>query len=46
MPWARGGFLPSGEWFQTELPRSWEGVHITVKELLIPVVIGAAMWGS
>ena len=39
------GCLYSGEWFQLELPSSWDGIHITMKELL-PIVIGAAVWGS
>ena len=42
--WGCGAYLMSGEWFQLELPRSWAGVHITIKELL-PIVIGAAVWG-
>ena len=36
--WGCGAFTSSGDWFQFQWPRSWEPVHITVKELL-PVVI-------
>ena len=43
--WGCGAYLSSGEWFQLELPSSWSSVHITIKELL-PIVIGAAVWGS
>ena len=43
--WGCGAFTSEGEWFQLELPQSWQGVHITVKELL-PVVLGTAVWGS
>lgn len=43
--WGCGAYLSSGEWFQLELPTSWSSVHITIKELL-PIVIGAAIWGS
>ena len=43
--WGCGAYLSSGEWFQLELPSSWDGIHITMKELL-PIVIGAAVWGS
>ena len=42
--WGCCAYLISGEWFQLELPSSWAGVHITIKELL-PIVIGAAVWG-
>ena len=42
--WGCGAFTSSGEWFQLELLESWNGVHITVKELL-PIVLGAAIWG-
>ena len=42
--WGCGAFTSAGEWFQLELPESWTGVHITVKELL-PIVIGVAVWG-
>ena len=31
--------------FQLKLPGSWDGIHITAKELL-PIVIGAALWGE
>ena len=41
---AVGHFQPLG-WFQLEWPDSCRRVHITVKELL-PVVLGAALWGS
>ena len=43
--WGCGTFTLAGEWFQLELPSSWDGVNITIKELL-PIVIGAALWGS
>ena len=43
--WGCGAFTSAGEWFQLELPSSWDGIHITIKELL-PIVIGAAVWGS
>ena len=43
--WGCGAFTSAGEWFQLELPSSWDGVNITIKELL-PIVIGAALWGS
>ena len=43
--WGCGAYLSSGKWFQLELPSSWDSIHITMKELL-PIVIGAAVWGS
>ena len=43
--WGCGAYLSSGEWFQLELSSSWDGIHITMKELF-PIVIGAAVWGS
>ena len=42
--WGCGAFTSSGHWFQLQWPRSWEPVHITVKELL-PVVMACALWG-
>ena len=42
--WGCGAFMSAGEWFQIELPESWAGVHIKVKELLL-IVIRVAMWG-
>ena len=42
--WGCGAFTSTGEWFQLKLPDTWNGIHITVKELL-PVVLGVAMWG-
>ncbi len=33
-----------GDWFQIPWQSYWEGVHITVKELL-PVVVACAIWG-
>ncbi len=47
MPLAHGGcgaFTSSGSWFQLRLPDSWDGVHITVKEL--PIVLSVAVWGN
>ena len=32
--WGCSTFTLRGEWFQLELPESWDRVHITVKELL------------
>lgn len=43
--WGCGAFTSAGEWFQLKLPESWDGIHITTKELL-PIVIGAALWGE
>lgn len=43
--WGCGAFSSSGDWFQLSWPDSWAGLHITIKELL-PVVLGAALWGS
>ena len=43
--WGCGAFNSSGDWFQLEWPQSWEGVNIMIKELL-PIVIGAAVWGQ
>ncbi len=43
--WGCGAFSSEGNWFQLALPESWSTIHITVKELL-PIVIGAAMWGE
>ena len=43
--WGCGVFTSAGECFQLELLSSWDGIHITIKELL-PIVIGAAVWGS
>ena len=40
-----GAFTSAGERFQLKLPGSWDGIHITAKELL-PIVIGAALWGE
>ncbi len=37
--------LHDGKWFQLQLHDSWDGIHITVKELL-PIVLGVAIWGS
>ena len=42
--WGCGAYTSEGQWFQLQLPESWHGVHITVKELL-PIVLGAAVWG-
>ena len=35
-------FTSDGQWFQLQ---RWDGVHITVKELL-PIVLGVAVWDS
>ncbi len=43
--WGCGAFTSNGEWFQLQWPGSWDGIHITAKELL-PIVVGAAVWGS
>ncbi len=43
--WGCGAFTSGGSWFQLQLPESWDGVHITVKELL-PIVLGVAIWGN
>ena len=43
--WVCGAFTSAGEWFQLELPSLWNGIHITIKELL-PMVTGATVWGS
>ncbi len=43
--WRCGAFSSGGEWFQLQLPESWQEIHITVKELL-PIVIGIALWGE
>ena len=42
--WGCGAFNSFGQWFQMKWPSSWEGVHITFKELL-PVVVAVALWG-
>ncbi len=42
--WGCGAYTSTGEWFQLALMEDWNGVHITVKELL-PIVLGVAMWG-
>ena len=42
--WGCGAYTSTGEWFQLKWPQSWEGVHITVKELM-PIVVGVAIWG-
>ena len=41
--WGCGAFCVQ-RWFQLEWPRHLEATHITVKEL-IPIVLGAAVWG-
>ena len=38
--WGCGAFTTGGHWFQLQLLGSWQGVHITVKELL-PIVLGS-----
>ena len=43
--WDCGSYSSEGEWFQLKLPMPWEGIHITVKELL-PIVISVALWGG
>ncbi len=43
--WGCGASTSNGEWFQLQWPGSWDGIHITAKELL-PIVVGAAVWGS
>ena len=43
--WGCGAFTSAGEWFHLALPESWNGIHITTKELL-PIVIGTALWGE
>lgn len=43
--WGCGAFSSEGDWFQLRLPESWSTVHISAKELL-PIVIGAALWGG
>lgn len=43
--WGCGAFIASGEWLQFEWPDIWEGIHITVKEML-PIVMAVAMWGD
>lgn len=44
--WGCGAYASSGHWFQYQWPAgTWEGVHITVKELL-PIVIACAVWGD
>ena len=40
--WGCGAYKSDGWWFQLQ---SWRDTYITVKELL-PIVIGAAVWGS
>ncbi len=42
--WGYGAFISTGEWFQLRWPQIWEGVHITVTELL-PIVVACAIWG-
>ena len=44
--WGCGAFIYVGEWFQLELPSSWDGIHITIKELLPIVIYGAASGGN
>ena len=43
--WGCGAYTSAGQWFQLQLPESWLGIHITLKELL-PIVLGVAVWGS
>ena len=43
--WGCVAYTSDSWWFQLRLPESWRDTHITVKELL-PIVIGAAVWGS
>ncbi len=43
--WGCGAYTSSGEWFQFEWPKSWDHVHITVKEL-VPVLFSIATWGK
>lgn len=43
--WGCGAYSEKGEWFQLKLPGSWDGIHITTKELL-PIVISIALWGE
>ncbi len=43
--WGCGAFTSDGKWFQLQLHDGWDGIHITVKELL-PIVLGVAIWGS
>ena len=40
--WGCGAFMSDGQLFQLQLPACWDGVHITVKELL-PIVLGIAV---
>ena len=42
--WGCGAFSSAGDWFQLPWPRSWDPIHITVKELL-PIVVACALWG-
>ncbi len=42
--WGCGAFVHSS-WFQLKLPESFQGLHITIKELL-PIVMAAAIWGE
>ena len=42
--WGCGAFFNSF-WFQLKWPETFQGLHITIKELL-PIVIVAAIWGD
>jgi hypothetical protein len=42
--WGCGAFVHSS-WFQLKWPESFQGLHITIKELL-PIVMAAAIWGE
>ena len=42
--WGCGAYLATGEWFQIKWPGLWEGVHITIKELL-PIVVAELIAG-
>lgn len=40
-----GAVMDDGSWLQAQWPAGWEGVDISVKEL-VPVVAAAALWGK
>ena len=42
--WGCRAFTSRGAWFQVRWPKSWESMHITVKELA-PIVLACGVWG-
>ena len=40
-----GAFSLSHGWFQIQWPDNWHSLNIAAKELVVPIVIAAALWG-